>query len=350
MKKEYNIIDMVKFGAAILVIGIHTSLFYESEIVNFYMCNVVARTAVPFLYICSGYFFFMKIIFSKNGLIERTSQNRKRFLKYIFRLVVLYITWSLIYLVWQIPYWNSIGWTGIHVVKDYLLAFILKGSYYHLWYILSLIYGLVCLYVVLCVIKLKYVIGLSAVLYVIKSIVYGYYWVLPEKLNIVLKLADIFSGIFDGICIAFPFLVMGIIMNQCPRIRGFLCKSRFWGLWISGICLVIEATLLRCFVCGTEKYSYILFTLPLACFMFVNIWDMNLRYTKKVYPVHFRECSTIMYFIHPMIINIAQTVDVYEQFNSTIQFGIVVLCSWLLAELIVWVSNTGFLKILKVLY
>lgn len=78
------------------------------------------------------------------------------------RLVLLYVIWSAIYLLWQIPYNNSIGWTGFEAVKDYVVSFFLNSSFYHFWYFLCLIYGVVALYFALRVFNVKVVLVLAA--------------------------------------------------------------------------------------------------------------------------------------------------------------------------------------------
>ena len=48
-------VDLFKFFAALLIIGIHTGPFSDiSENVYFFVVNVFCRLAVPFFAICSG--------------------------------------------------------------------------------------------------------------------------------------------------------------------------------------------------------------------------------------------------------------------------------------------------------
>lgn len=65
MKKTRNnfaALDIFKVICAILIVAIHTRPFSEiSGTLDFYLCDVIARIAVPYFFTASGYFLFKKL-------------------------------------------------------------------------------------------------------------------------------------------------------------------------------------------------------------------------------------------------------------------------------------------------
>lgn len=72
-KTEYVLIDYLKLFCAFLVIVIHTHPFYSiSEKVDILFIRNIACFAVPFFYVCTGY--FMEI--SEGSLTEEKLKNK----------------------------------------------------------------------------------------------------------------------------------------------------------------------------------------------------------------------------------------------------------------------------------
>ena len=58
-KKSYGMLDVAKFISALLVIAIHCAPFIEiNETLNFVYVQIIARLAVPFFFMASGWLFF----------------------------------------------------------------------------------------------------------------------------------------------------------------------------------------------------------------------------------------------------------------------------------------------------
>ena len=127
-------IDIMKFVMSFLVITIHVFVAtgYTSCPAGFYIVNTICRLAVPFFFLCSGYFCNVKS------------------LKTIKRLTILYIMWSLIYSV---------------IVKFDIVSFLFKGYVYHLWYMVYSIYGLLLIHFLTKKIDIRYIVGIFFALY-----------------------------------------------------------------------------------------------------------------------------------------------------------------------------------------
>ena len=91
--QNYNILDITKFFMALLVVCIHIKILPNNEYVSLIFTNVIARVAVPFFFVCSGFLFFKK----------QDSVTSSALIKMLKRLLVLFIglTVFIIYL-WTI--------------------------------------------------------------------------------------------------------------------------------------------------------------------------------------------------------------------------------------------------------
>jgi serine/alanine racemase len=86
--KEYGGIDYFRIIAALLIVAIHTSpLASISNIADFILTRVIARVAVPFFFMTSGFFLF------SNGSAKE--EKIKRFLK---KTSVIYLVTIVLYI------------------------------------------------------------------------------------------------------------------------------------------------------------------------------------------------------------------------------------------------------------
>lgn len=129
---RYNAIDVVKLFMAFLVIGIHVGTLFETEYPQF--VEFVLESAVPFFFICSGYFIQNKII-KKGKNIYVLKESCKKYLK-------LYILWQIVYFPLALKYL----WVNGHTFEDNLLyclrKFLFAGEIvfsWPLWYVHALI-------------------------------------------------------------------------------------------------------------------------------------------------------------------------------------------------------------------
>ena len=167
-------LDAAKFICALLVIIIHTRPFSKLfDIIDFYLVDVIARLAVPLFFAISGYLFFRGLRY-QDGKLSNCSENRSKLFQYLKRIVVIYIGWSVVYALFQLPQWYQSGWWGKQLIKDYAASFLLSGSYYHLWYLLAMIYALPCLYLLLTVVSVRKLRMILPVLWLVECLLYSY--------------------------------------------------------------------------------------------------------------------------------------------------------------------------------
>ncbi|WP_418667409.1 acyltransferase family protein [Allofournierella sp.] len=134
MRKNYALLDVIRLVMAVLVLYIHVPAFADSfEEVNYLLKYGIARLAVPFFFICNGYFSFSE------NIANIKLQARK--------MLQLYCIWTLIYS--PIILYNfvidprkSILMKTLLILRDFLLI----GSYSQLWYLLAAALGFLLLY------------------------------------------------------------------------------------------------------------------------------------------------------------------------------------------------------------
>ena len=147
-----NSVDTIRLLAIISVIAIHTrpfSVSADSGEIYYYidiLINQMARFAVPFFFVTSGYFWGVKI---RSGAdIMSTTKNM------VNRISVILLAWSLIYLITfnlvdafnhgtlgplKVAYWKLIS------LINYPANTLFQSTKVHLWFLISLIFSvLIC--------------------------------------------------------------------------------------------------------------------------------------------------------------------------------------------------------------
>ena len=112
--EDFRFIDIFKFFCAFLIIGIHTSPFYEINILN-NAFGMLTRIAVPFFFVSSSFFLFKKEF------------SWKRIGNYCKRMLLLYAVYSVIYVIYELA-------SGQFVLNNFLIKFFVSG-YQHLWFL-----------------------------------------------------------------------------------------------------------------------------------------------------------------------------------------------------------------------
>ncbi|MFA4137389.1 MULTISPECIES: serine racemase VanT catalytic subunit [unclassified Brevibacillus] len=134
-EKQYGRLDRFGIIAAILLITIHTfPLLSISEWADFTLRQTIARVAVPFFFMCTGFFFMQKLGSDRN-------KNASMLKQFLWKVGKLYLLSILLYLPVNVygGYFTD-GFTVFTAVKDLLF----NGTLYHLWYFPGIMLG-VCI-------------------------------------------------------------------------------------------------------------------------------------------------------------------------------------------------------------
>ena len=319
----YAGIDKCRIIAAFFIIAIHTSpLTTYSNMADFIFTRVIARTAVPFFFMTSGFF-----------LISRYNDNPKKLIQFIKRTAQIYGIAMVFYLPVNL-------YTG-YFAKGNLLPTLIKdvvfdGTFYHLWYLPAAIMGAVISWLMVRKIGFKWAIVLSAILFIVGLFGDSYYGI-SEQIPF---LKEMYSNLFEvsdytrnGIFFAPVFFVLGgIVAEKKDRLSA---KENLMGFGITLLLMIIEGLLL--FTGGVQRHdSMYLMLIPCMYFLFSVI--ICLEGSQKVI---LRELALVIYIIHPMIIivvrGIGKKLGMQELLidNSLVHYFVVAIVSTVVSFVLV---------------
>ena len=352
--KQNNAIDLAKFICAILVVMIHISPFgfyVKPNLIayfNYVIQQYLARLAVPFFFIASGYFLYRKTSL-KNFSIEPTKKYAKKLLGH-------YIIWSVIYFPLNYIKFTNDERGMFHAVLLYIRDFIFVGSYRHLWYLNATIFAVVLISVLLYKnVSPKKMLAAAYMLYFVGLFDRSWYgFIVPLKeaaphIWNVLKFIQMIivttrNGLFEG------FLFVGIGMLFAFYEINIPKKKAFMGFAVSMVLMFFEVFILQYFkiIRGYEAYFFLV---PAAFFMFSIVRDIRLP-DNKIYKT-LRILSSLIFYMHlwveKIVGNILTTIN--DGLTDTfLCFVLTLLVTIIFAIIVMKLSNISRFKWLKKFY
>jgi len=281
---SYSGIDYFRFIAALLIVAIHTSpLTSFSETGDFIFTRIIARVAVPFFFMASGFF-----------LISRYSYNAKKLGSFIKKTVLIYGVAILLYIPLNI-YNNYFNMDNLlpNIIKDILF----DGTLYHLWYLPASIIGAAIAWYLVKRVSYPKAFIITSVLYIIGLFGDSYYGIaesiscLNVFYNLLFQVSDFTR---NGIFFAPIFFVFGgYIADRQNRLS---LKRSVIGFIVCFVLMFGEALTLHHFNLQRHDSMYV-FLLPSVYYLFHIL--MNFRGKRQT---QLRTISLITYIIHPFMI------------------------------------------------
>ena len=350
--KQNNAIDLTKFICAVFVVAIHVPPFGSSEgttilgYFNFFIQDYLARIAVPFFFITSGYFLFKKT--------DRNNFDLKPSKQYVLKLIKLYLIWSVIYFPVRLGSIITDKKGIIHGIITYFKDFIFSTSYSHLWYLNALIFATVVISILLYKrVKPIYIIAGGGLFYFIG--LFGQSWfgfleplrgtfiwdILKGIQGVITTTRD---GLFDGL------IFVGIGMLFAYYEIKLSKKQALAGLAISLILLFAESFGLQYFGYSRSHDTY-LFLIPTAFFLFAVVRNIQLSDNRNYKKM--RTLSSLIYFIHPwikIILGAVTYIIFKKQAIFLISFALTFAIALFLSSAVIKLSQKEKFKWLKNLY
>jgi len=313
--RKYNMINIMRLVCALLVIVIHTMAFAQfGDTAKYITSDVIARIAVPFFFITSGFFLYSKI--NSKGYIK----------KYTKKLVILYLiitALNIVILFPRIVYLISMSSSPVEIVTLFIKALFVNGFSGALWYFPALILSTIFVYIFVKKDWIKALIGFSILFFAIGLMGDSY-----QNLIIntpLMKIVDIYNVVFDltrnGFCIGVPFITIGVVINKfnlSEKVKNIeiliLIFSVLYGLEAY---LVISNGIFR----DTNIYISLVFIVPL-----IFIWAMKskIEISQRKSSL-FREMSIWVYGLHE-IIQIGALMYLKINTKATVFFYLMVVC------------------------
>lgn len=289
-KRAYYSLDLFKYISALLVVAIHVNPFSDlSETFNAYFIADVARLAVPFFFACSAFLHFQK----------RKSLNQVNLIRYEKRIGLLYLVWSVIYLpyiLYSIFSADSL-WIGfIREVRDFFFT----GSYYHLWFLPALMFGMFLLYEMIRRLSFSISALICLILYLVGYLIniFGALWLNVPLLNLIYNMyIGIFSTARNGLFFAPVFLLIGYLLANTRRMN---MKAAMLGFIFSYILLIAEVYLYMKLGLYNDLSCMFLSLIPLTYFLMTVL--LNLKLKRRPIYAELRKESTIIYTSHILFV------------------------------------------------
>lgn len=267
-------IEYFRLAAAFLVVAIHCSpLTTYSETADFILTRAVARVAVPFFFMVTGFF------------VLGRPEKLRRFLK---RTALLYLACILLYLPLNLYSGALSGLTPVGALRELLF----EGTFYHLWYFPAVLLGAA---IASLLMRTRAGLGIAAALYVL-GLLGDSYWGLISGVP---WLSDVYEVIFglagytrNGLFFAPLFLLLG------ARLRGREASGKVEaaGLGAALALMLCEALLLRHL--GWQRHDSMYVFLPAVMYFLFSL----LLAPRGEAPGWLSPFSILVYVLHPWVI------------------------------------------------
>lgn len=282
--KRYNLIDVVKFILAILIMIIHSGI--DKTVIS-----PILRVAVPLFFIISAYFFFLKLTKT-----EDKTERRKALFRFVKRNLLLYVIWAIIQLpliIYFRDYYLNFFPNGLlSVLKDFLQGSMFTGS----WFIVALVLAVVIIYLASKKISPWVLLLLTAPIYALCCFSSNYFGLLPESSFLVSFFCGYERVLGTAFYTSLPAALFWVAVGNFFAKKEICLKNLY--LYIAFAISVILIVTERYFIVrynleNTDDGYFSLMILSPLLFLIIlrhNV-PVNLNF-------RFRELSTIIYVTH----------------------------------------------------
>lgn len=347
MRKQYSMVDILKFISAIMIVAIHTQPFLgHQDSIFYYPYAYLKCFAIPFFFVSSSFLFFSK--FFSTG--ERNKQI-SYYKKWIKRIGGLYFVYSVINVGIYIPF--SGGGTSLSPKNSMInvLSFVFLGKNNgYLWFVAALIISISVISFV-CLIKNNDILKvLITALFVVSSflmMVLQFYYKFFENCDFVKYYYLYFDNVRNFISGLF-YVLLGLIVVcinksvKLKRILSILTPLVF-------VCSCVEYYYIVTNNIYKEEFSTLLISIFVAFIMLISV---NLSFDFK-YSSLLRKISNVMYFQQRYIILLTSALlefgfKAFE--NNVFCFFVVTGMAIILTLIYEQLRKTKLKKIIKYLY
>ncbi len=338
---SYAGLDYLRIIAAFLIVAIHTSpLMSFSPEADFIFTRIIARVAVPFFFMVTGFFLLSRIIPSQGARPETdTGKPAGEVKKFLKKTAILYGAAILIYFPINI---YSGFFNEKHGLTSLLKDIFINGTFYHLWYLPAVITGVILIYILTAYFGKRNLFLISLLLYGIGLLGDSYYGLtikLPWLKNIYDSIFYLFDYTRNGIFYAPVFLVLGALIAK--QNRKLTLKQSLSGLLFSSALLFLEGLVLHHNNLQRHDSMY-LFLIPVMYYLFKTALLWQGRSNKNL-----RTLSMVVYITHPLAIivvrGVAKVLSLEKLLitNSLLHYLAVCILSYIWGLLYLYITNLG---------
>ncbi len=295
VQKGITSFDIIKCVCSFLILFIHASpLEGVAPTLHFYLSDVISRSSVCVFFAISGYLVFRKMEFCNTKVVLHP-ENCRILIRQWKRILLVYITWVVIYILFMLPQWYQMNWWGLTLLKDLGTSFFLSGVHYHLWFLLSMLYALPLLFFLMHSLKPTLLLIVASIAWVLQCLTQSYRFLGFFDFPAFLWFEEHFNIIWIAITRALPLLAVGALCVNRKSYRA----SIYFPLVCFAI-YTIEASILN-YIFHSHSYAYLLstplFAYSMMQFLLTRQWNISAKASMLC-----RNTSLTIYCMHPLII------------------------------------------------
>lgn len=324
-QEGYSGIDYFRLAAALMIVAIHTSpLSSFSETGDLIFTRIIARVAVPFFFMTSGFF-----------LISQYTRNAEKLGAFVKRTACLYGAAIILYL--PINLYNGYFHTD-NLLPNIIKDIVFDGTLYHLWYLPASIIGAAIAWYLVKRVPYRKAFMITFALYLIGLFGDSYYGIaksIPGLNGFYDLLFQVSDYTRNGIFFAPVFFVAGGYMAD--KKSRFSLKGNIAAFALSFGFMFGEALILHHFDLPRHDSMY-LFLLPCVYFLFRILMQFRGKRHARL-----RTISLIVYIIHPLMVVVVRAFAKLTHLqgvlieNSLVHYFVVcfasIACGWVLTVL-----------------
>lgn len=282
-------LDAVKAVAALGVVFIHVSFPGQTGQV----IKALARSAVPFFFMVSGYFCYYNRRNTDRGsrITDKIPAKVHHILKLLTFAVLFYFLWgSVMHLVEK----EAIGpWLQEMVKKEHLQELLWYNSTSqlkpHLWFLPALVYCYILEYLIE---KLH----LGKIAYLLVPVLLGcFLWraYFGRVQGVFYHTMEYRNYLFMGL----PFFLAGQMIHEYEKMLG---RKLSWQVLFAGVLLGSGITVWECFQTGAREVYPGNVLLAVSLFLLCILYDTKIRMPQFL-AVLGRDCAFLIYLLHPAV-------------------------------------------------
>lgn len=300
---SYPLIDIFRIISAVLVVSIHTFPLKDiAPVFDFYLVKGLGRIAVPFFFMTTAYFYFLK-------------PSKERLVKILKQYLVIYIIAIIIYFPLNL---YNLCYLQDNLLFNTIKAIVFDGTFYHLWYLPATVIGLIIVSMLHKYVSLTKGLVIVSVLYLIGLGGDSYYG-LVNNVPVIKNFYDIIFGFCDytrsGLFMAPLFLWLGKWLVSYHG--SFKTIDLAIGLLVSMGLMLIEVSVLMNL--GFPRHDAMNLMLPIVMiFLYLSLF----KYTGKRLTLC-KSISLLIYILHPWVIVLVRIISKVTKVEELINNGLV---------------------------
>lgn len=281
--QNYKSVDVFKFLAAILVMALHTQIFYGNETLCYYT-RCFCRIAVPFFFCISSYLFWVK----------KTSLK-----KYAKRILTLYLVWFII----ELPYVIQSHFINDRSISINLLLFVrdllFHNTFHASWYLMSSVIGMTIIVLLSKHHSTRKISFISIMFFICSLLSTSYHGLIDNTyFGSLYKYIDFVFVPSNSFFVSLVYISIGKGIAEgtfkCSKQTAFVC------LFISLLVWTIEVVFSRSITRLTDAFIM----LPFVTFFLVkSLFYINIKISETI-SNYLRKSSILIYLLHYVLLDL----------------------------------------------